>query len=63
MPEAIQMTHQPAVEHYLLHNRLITGAQLERARRLAFLWQGDLPIVLWKIGLIDLATLASLIDL
>ncbi|WP_230839949.1 DUF2949 domain-containing protein [Gloeobacter morelensis] len=57
------MTHQPAVEHYLLHNRLITGAQLERARRLAFLWQGDLPIVLWKIGLIDLATLASLIDL
>jgi hypothetical protein len=25
--------------------------------------QGDLPIVLWKIGLVDLATLASLIDL
>lgn len=52
-----------ATESYLLGNKLLTERQLERAWELVRLWQGDLPVVLWKMGLIDLDTLAMLIEL
>ncbi|AGY57101.1 DUF2949 domain-containing protein [Gloeobacter kilaueensis] len=52
-----------AAENYLLASKLITEAQLARVRELAQLWQGTLPIVLWKLGLIDLDTFALLIEL
>lgn len=52
-----------ATESYLLGNKLLTERQLERAWELVRLWQGDLPVVLWKMGLIDLGTLAVLIEL
>jgi len=60
--ETMPTTSSP-IEAYLLHNCLITERQLERARELVRLWQGSLPLVLWKMGLIDLATLAVLIEL
>ncbi|UFP92565.1 DUF2949 domain-containing protein [Gloeobacter morelensis] len=53
----------PAVETYLLTHRLLTEPQLVRARELVQLWQGSLPIVLWKLGLIDLNTFAILLEL
>ena len=55
---------QPSdAETYLLTHKLLTERQLERARALMQLWEGSLPVVLWKLGLIDLTTFAILLEL
>jgi hypothetical protein len=53
----------PAVESYLIHHDILSEKQIARAYELAALWQGTVPIVLWKLGWIDLDTFAALLDM
>ncbi|UFP96319.1 DUF2949 domain-containing protein [Gloeobacter morelensis] len=62
-PTGTPQTGFGAVEHYLLEQAILTRHQLERLVQLARLWQGTVPIVAWKLGLVDLTTFATLIDL
>ncbi|MBC7881181.1 MAG: DUF2949 domain-containing protein [Anaerolineae bacterium] len=51
------------LDTHLLHHNLLTEKQLMRANELALLWQGTLPIVLLKLGWIDLITFVALLEL
>ncbi|UFP93211.1 DUF2949 domain-containing protein [Gloeobacter morelensis MG652769] len=52
----------PAMEEYLIARGLVSERQLQRAGELAQLWQGTVPVVLWKLGWIDLNTFAALLE-
>jgi len=52
-----------SIHTYLLRYGQITEQQLIRAEELARVWQGTLPVVLLKLGLINLATFALLFEL
>ncbi|WP_164929129.1 DUF2949 domain-containing protein [Gloeobacter violaceus] len=52
----------PAIDDYLIGRGLVSERQLRRARELAQLWQGTVPVVLWKLGWIDLNTFAVLLE-
>lgn len=53
----------PAVESYLVRNTPLSTRQLARAVELTSLWRGTVPVVLWKLGWIDLATFSVLLDI
>ncbi|WP_230840211.1 DUF2949 domain-containing protein [Gloeobacter morelensis] len=50
------------MEEYLIARGLVSERQLQRAGELAQLWQGTVPVVLWKLGWIDLNTFAALLE-
>ncbi|MBW4697794.1 MAG: hypothetical protein KME03_07825 [Aphanocapsa lilacina HA4352-LM1] len=52
----------PANDDYLIGRGLVSERQLQRAKELAQLWQGTVPVVLWKLGWIDLNTFAVLLE-